>query len=85
MSLLLAESTSVRTEPSVPHAEASWSVIVFSVANIKDKNKETLNCLIDHLEEEEVKVKCQHSIRLTGLITIYHKAKLLTLKFDIYW
>ena len=39
----------------------------FSVTLIKDTNKQPLNCPIKHLEEEELKVKHQHSIRLTSL------------------
>ena len=62
--MLSAEPTSVSTKPSVPHAEASWSVIVFSVTVIK--YTKTLNCLIEHLEEE-LKIKHQNSITSVGL------------------
>ena len=60
--MLSAEPTSVSTEPSVSCAEASQSVLVFSVTVIKDTNKQTLKCLIEHLEERELKVKHQNSI-----------------------
>ena len=58
----MAEPTSVSTKPSVPHAETSWSVLLFSVTVIKDTNKQTLNCLIEHLVEEELKVTHQNFI-----------------------
>ena len=61
--MLSAEPTSVSTEPSVPFAEASWSVLVFSVTVIKDTKKQTVKCPIWHLEEEELKVKHQKPIR----------------------
>ena len=60
--MLLAEPQSVSTELSVPHAEASWSALGFSVAVTKDTDKQTLNCLIEHLEEEQLRVKLQNSI-----------------------
>ena len=60
----MAEPTSVSTNPLFPMAEASWFVLFFSVTVIKDTNKQTYNCLIEHLEEEELKVKHQNSIRL---------------------
>ena len=59
--MLSAEPTSVSTKPSVPHAMASWSVFVCSVTVIKDTHKQPLDCLIEHVEEEELKVKHQNS------------------------
>ena len=59
--LLLAEPTSVSTKPSV---------LVFSVTLIKDTNNQPLNCLIEHLGEEEFLAKHQNSIRLTSLICL---------------
>ena len=35
-----------------------------------NENKETLNCVIEHLEEEEFMVRLQNSIRLTSLICL---------------
>ena len=54
--LLSAEPQSVSTKHTVLHADASWSVLVFSVIVIKDTNKQTLNCLIELFEEEELMV-----------------------------
>ena len=62
--LLSAEPQSVSTKPSVPCAEASWSVLVISVSVTYTIIKPTLNILIEHLEEEEVRVKLQISIML---------------------
>ena len=57
--MLSGEPQSVRTKPSLPHAEASWSVLVFSVSVTYTTFKQTLYCLIEHLEEEELRVKLQ--------------------------
>ena len=66
--LALAEPTSVSTKPSVLCSEASWSVLVFDITVIKNTNKQILNCPIEHLEEEEFKVKHQNSISTTSTI-----------------
>ena len=68
---------------SVPHADASWSVLVFSVSVTYTTFKQTLNCLIEHLEEEELRVKLQNSIRLTCLIHHCSTRPLLTPIFQV--
>ena len=80
--MLLAEPTSVSTKPSGSHAEASWSVLVFIVTVIKGINKQTLNHLIEHLEEEEL-VKHHNSIRLTVSTHLSSMRQALTHKFDL--
>ena len=54
--------TSVSAEPSAPHAEASQSVLDFSVTVINNTFKQTMNSPIKNLGEEELKVKHQNSI-----------------------
>ena len=76
--MLSAEPTSVSTKPSVSHAEASLSVLVFSVTVIKDTSTQTLNCPIEHHVEEELKLKHQNSIRLTSLIHLCSTRPVLT-------
>ena len=62
----MTEPKSVSTEPYALHAEASQSVLDFSTTVIDNIFKQTLNLLIEHLEEEELKVKDQkfHQINL---------------------
>ena len=48
--------------PLFPHAETSWSVLVFRVLVTNTTFKQTLNCSIEHLEEEEFNVKLQNSM-----------------------
>ena len=47
-----------------------------------NKNKQTLNCLIEHAEEE-LKVKLQNSIRLRSHSSLFHETA-LTPKVDIH-
>ena len=63
--------------------EASWSVLFFSVTVIKDTNKQTLNCLIEHIEEEELEVKYLNSIRFTSVIHLCSMRQALTPIFII--
>ena len=60
----MAEATSISTKRSVPCAEASSSVLVFSVSVTYTIFKQTLNYPIEDLEEEESRVKLQNSITL---------------------
>ena len=64
----MAEPQSVSTKPSVPGTEASWCVLVLSVTVTYSMFKQTLNCLIEHLEEEELRVKLQNSIKFPGTL-----------------
>ena len=63
-SIALTEPQSVSLKPSVPCAETSWSVLVFSVSVTYTTFKQTLNCLIEYLEEEELRVKFPNSISI---------------------
>ena len=54
----------ISTKYSVPHAEASWPVLDFQYYSLHPKLNQTLNCLIEHLEEEEYEGKLQNSISI---------------------
>ena len=53
----------VSAKPSVPCAETTWPVLDLWCFKCSNKNKQMLNCLIEYLEEEELRVKPQNSIR----------------------
>ena len=50
---------------------------------IKDTSTQPLNCLLEHLEEEELKVKHWSFLRLTSLIHLCCMRQALTPIFDI--
>ena len=69
---------------SVLHAQASWSVLVSCVSVAYTTFKQTLNCPIEHLEQAELRVKLQNSIRTHDLLVAkLENLKLGNLKFSI--